>query len=365
MPKFLEIYGYSPNDASSAAIKAKKHACCPFTESPCDGGGNRHQTKIRLQGSWLRNYFDSSLESVVPGVCSIDYGQEKWIVCPRRLLGFSGAPNLAINHALQVHERQALIRAGLPQGVELGIWSEVHLKYEEGSLLSINYHFDFVISPILRNKSISDLLKDYSPHNEVIISELLKSAKKGKYGSGRLRLETTIPILPNLTNPTIIEVMTASTSGSNTEAGTDIASAFSNAILGKAHDCPGINKRQVWGRMATQLFSKSALAEAWGGRTIWLVQDQLLKDIQRTTKLNLSDINDSNSGAICFLSMTYKEGEIGINSLRVAEFSSKAAGLSFNGSGKCSDIFLPKSNPNKIELLISVLRRELSAIIVL
>jgi len=41
--------------------------------------------------------------------------------------------------------------------------------------------------------------------------------------------------------------------------------------------------------MATQLFAKSALAEEWGGKTVWLVQDQLLKNIQLTTKLRLQD----------------------------------------------------------------------------
>ena len=55
------------------------------------------------------------------------------------------------------------------------------------------------------------------------------------------------------------------------------SSAFKSLLLGLDYQGPGINKRQVWGRMATQLFAKSALAESWGGKTFWLVQDQLLK----------------------------------------------------------------------------------------
>ncbi len=59
------------------------------TKSKCDGGGNRHQTKIKLTDDHeLRTYFDKELKSVIPGVCSIDYGTEAWVVCPRRLLGF-------------------------------------------------------------------------------------------------------------------------------------------------------------------------------------------------------------------------------------------------------------------------------------
>lgn len=364
MPKLCEVYGYDASDVSEAASAAREKAHCPFTESTCDGGGNRHQTKIRLSNSPLRKYFAQGLDLVIPGICSIEYGGDKWIVCPRRLFGFSQEPNHTVNHSLKEHERQSLLRAGLPRGVELGIWSEVYLRYGEDDL-SINYHFDFVVGKLIRNKSLADLLDEYPDHDASKEDELLRSARKGKYCSGRFHLSTPMPVLPDLRNPTIIEVMTASTSGSDTEAETDIASSFTNFILGKTHDCPGINKRQVWGRMATQLFAKSALAETWGGRTIWLVQDQLLKDIELTTKLKLNSIQDANSEAINFLSMAYRDGRTGMDSLKVAQLSTKAAGLSFDGNNKCSDILLPKVNPGKIELLNSVLRRKLSAIIVL
>ena len=363
MPKFYEVYGNDVYDNKSSVVAERKAAYCPFIESTCDGGGNRHQTKIRLENSSLREKFNDELSSVIPGVCSIEYGNDVWIVCPRRLLGFKAKPEpIIVNASLKNHEREALLAAGLPRNIELGVWSEVYLQYGDEET-SINYHFDFVISKIEKGITFSEMLSLHNVSLESDIEELKTSAKKGKYFSGRLDPNKSIEYLPNLDSPFIIEVMTASTSGSDTDAGTDIASSFTQAILGNAHNCPGINKRQVWGRMATQLFAKSALAESWGGKTIWLVQDQLLKNIELTTKLKVESAIESSHGAVNFLSMKYKSSEKGINSLSLSNYSEKSAGISFDGNNECTDILLPKVYPDKKELLKSVLRRELSAII--
>ncbi len=364
MPKFYEVYGRDVYDQENDAIADRKAAYCPFIKNTCDGGGNRHQTKIKLEKSELRGFFDEELKSVIPGICSIQYGNETWIVCPRRLLGFFSKLNEIpeLNATLHNHEKEALIQAGVPQGVELGIWPEVYLKYgDEDS--SINYHFDFVIAPIQRNQSFAWLLEKHNIVEDDDIEIFKSAAKTGKYLKGRYIPEQIQEVLPDLVSPIIIEVMTASTSGSDTEAGTDIASSFTDAIKGREHNCPGINKRQVWGRMATQLFAKSALAEEWGGKTIWLVQDQLLKNIELTTRLSLSDINQEVGETINFLSMTYKDGSRGVDSLKFDAFFAKDAGLDFNGNGKATDILLPKINPDKNNLLKAVLRRKLSAII--
>ncbi|QTR49835.1 hypothetical protein [Candidatus Thiothrix anitrata] len=365
MPKFYEVYGRDVYDQSEVAVAERKAAYCPFTENVCDGGGNRHQTKIKLAGSELRGFFNDELSSVIPGICSIQYGDEIWVVCPRRLLGFfskrDGVPD--INESLHAHEREALINAGVPRGIELGVWPEVYLQYgDEDS--SINYHFDFVIAPIRRNKSFSWLLKSYNISDEE--NEAFKAAAKiGKYLEGKYSPNKEQPILPDIISPIVIEVMTASTSGSDKEVGTDIAASFADAIKGNDHNCPGINKRQVWGRMATQLFAKSALAEEWGGKTIWLVQDQLLKNIELTTKLNLDVPSADSSGTINFLSMTYADEQKGIESLRFLKYSKKSAGLDFQGNQMATDILLPKVNPDKKVLLKAILRRKLSAIIFL
>jgi hypothetical protein len=363
MPKFYEVYGRDVYDQSDSAIAERKAAYCPFTDNTCDGGGNRHQTKIKLDNSELRSSFDEELASVIPGICSIQYGNETWVVCPRRLLGFfsklESTPE--INAVLHDHEREALIKSGVPQGVELGVWPEVYLQYGDDDT-SINYHFDFVIAPIQRNKPFSWLLNSYGISDEEV--EVFKAAAKtGKYLKGRYSDDKEQEILPDLISPIIIEVMTASTSGSDKEAGTDIASSFTDAIKGREHNCPGINKRQVWGRMATQLFAKSALAEEWGGKTVWLVQDQLLRNIELTTKLNLEESSAEDSGTINFLSMSYIDGAKGMDSLRFSKYVAKSSGLNFQGNQKATDILLPKINPDKKVLLKAVLRRKLSAII--
>ena len=363
VPKFYEVYGNDVYDQSPNIVADRKQAYCPFTESTCDGGGNRHQTKIRLANSPLKDIFSEDIISIIPGVCSIQSGKNIWIVCPRRLFGFkSSSPELVVNKSLKEHEREALIAAGVPCGVELGVWTEVYLQYGNDQT-SINYHFDFIVAPVVRNLSFERMIELHGIVNADDIEELKICGKKGKYLSGKFTANKLLPILPNLTSPIIIEVMTASTSGSDTEAGTDIATSFTNAILGNNHNCPGINKRQVWGRMATQLFAKSALAEAWGGKTIWLVQDQLLKNIELTTKLKVSTIKESQHGTVNFLSMEYLPERKGLDSVKLSGYSEKSAGISFNGNNECTDILLPKIYPEKKELLKSVLRREIAAII--
>jgi len=365
MPKIYEVYGRDSSDESRDAINERRAAYCPYTESECDGGGNRHQTKIRLENSELRSIFSRELNSIVPGICSIEYGGDAWIVCPRRLLGFdskiNGIPE--VNYSLKEHEKQALIEAGLPQNKELGVWPEVYLQFSVDDTF-INYHLDFVIAPIRRNKSFRWLFDSYDVNAQEDIDFLSAAAKTGKYFSGRFDLDKCLPVVPDLVEPVIVEVMTASTSGSDTEAGTNISSAFTDLIAGREHNCPGINKRQVWGRMATQLFAKSALAKAWGGKTVWLVQDQLLRNIEQTTKLSLIDEkHPPGEETINFLSMSYRDGCKGLSALKFDRYVEKRSGLNFDGSGNAVDILLPKVNPDRIQLLKAVLRRRMSAII--
>jgi hypothetical protein len=364
MPIIYEVFGFLPDDESDSAKESRYNALCPFTNSQCDGGGNRHQTKIKLEASDLRNSFNPALASVVPGVCSIRHADKTWIVCPRRLLGFAPTKDTVLqSQILQEHEQQALLAAGLPAGVELGVWPEVYLNYGDDES-TINYHFDFVISRLQRRKSLNSLFSSYPEMSEDEKEMLLSIAKKSRYVTGRMNIDSEADILPDLASPYIVEVMTASTSGSDTSAGTDIASAFKALILGKNHTCPGINKRQVWGRMATQLFAKSALADAWGGKTIWIVQDELLNNIELTTKMNTTiGIAADAANVISFVSLGYQHDKDNIESLKVNGLHEKEAGIDFDGSGKCVDILLPKIYPRKQELLKSVLRRRVAAII--
>ena len=181
------------------------------------------------------------------GVCSVRFTEEStWAICPHRLF--------AIGPAGIAHRHRALIRrvlhlAGFLAGERVAVWSEISLKERGTSGGSFNYRLDYVLRGTERE-----------------------------------------------TPPIIVEVMTCSTSGGNKAAGTDIRAAFKRAVL-FAHTpaaepvrSPGVNKRQVWARMASQLIAKSEAANAWGGRTIWIVQDLLAEYIRTQTALPLDDL---------------------------------------------------------------------------
>ena len=53
---------------------------------------------------------------------------------------------------------------------------------------------------------------------------------------------------------------------------------------------PSVNARQVWARMASRMVGKSEVANRWGGRTIWVVQDALMDYIGRQTGLRLDEL---------------------------------------------------------------------------
>src|SRR6185437_3834215 len=123
--------GIRTSDLHEAGLLEIKASNCPFTGNICDGGGNRHQTKITFtDGHELRSVFDQNLNTVVPAVCSIDYGLDQWVVCPRRLLGFKNEYSAipSTNHYLQEHEKAVLLAAGIKAGIEYGVWSEIYLR---------------------------------------------------------------------------------------------------------------------------------------------------------------------------------------------------------------------------------------------
>ena len=56
---------------------------------------------------------------------------------------------------------------------------------------------------------------------------------------------------------------------------------------------PGVNIRQVWARMASQLVVKSQIVNQWGGRTIWVVQDALTEYIGNNTGIRLDELKST------------------------------------------------------------------------
>ncbi len=106
----------------------------------------------------------------------------------------------------------------------------------------------------------------------------------------------------------IVEVMSSSTSGGNKRKRTRISMAFEDALLkGERHEGPGINYRQVWARMASQLIVKSQVATAWNAKTIWILQDLLADYISTTTGLDLEAYAAERSNEVNILSIGYDD----------------------------------------------------------
>ncbi len=212
----------------------------------------------RSQDQPLAPLFDASVgvESggFIPcGVCSVQISQTPWAVCPRRLLAF-GAEQAS--EAQKLLQDQILSLAGFANGDDVNVWSEIALS---DAATGTDYRLDYV---------------------------LRRAADP----------------------PVIVEVMTASTSGGNKSKRTDMQSAFCDAVLhvhGLRPDnarSPGVNARQVWARMASQLIVKSEIANAWGGCTIWVVQDSLIAYIDSKTGLQLEKLR----------SRDWKRGEVNV-----------------------------------------------------
>jgi hypothetical protein len=76
-------------------------------------------------------------------------------------------------------------------------------------------------------------------------------------------------------------------------------------VYGEKHNAPGINYRQVWARMVSQLIVKSQVGIAWGGKTIWLVQDLLADYISKSTALQLPRYLSDKLNEVNILSFGY------------------------------------------------------------
>jgi len=163
---------------------------------------------------WIKpilHWLDPGIEEVVPGVCSIQAGEDLWVVCPRRLLAArsDGAGMPPVNQALQNYERDLLISAGLPQGIDMGIWSEVSLRQRGIEDADINYHFDYVAAPLVQMTLQQALEKlGLAPeHIKNEISDLTAAAKEsGYYIKGKKNVADIPAMFPDLASPFILEV---------------------------------------------------------------------------------------------------------------------------------------------------------------
>ncbi|MDR1468024.1 MAG: hypothetical protein LBT00_01880 [Spirochaetaceae bacterium] len=303
MSKIFELYGYRLDCWNETAENNLKRVWCPFIDGECDGGGNRYLSAINVKSNANLSAKIKGKDIIQAGVCSLQIheNEQPWIVCPRRLLSLK-------NGNLSAY--QACVRKKLSEYSELEktktykAWSEVKIKTEistgDNEMKSFNYTFDYVIAATERKK-IADIASSLSCSPKMV----KKTAEENGYTVVYRDAEYWIDDFP--ADPfIIIEVMTSSTSGGNKKKRTQIAMACEDAILnGMGHNAPGINYRQVWARMVSQLIVKSQVALAWNGRTIWLVQDVLADYISKSTALVLPEYLSEKLDEVNILSVRY------------------------------------------------------------
>lgn len=206
---------------------------------------------------------------------------------------------------------EKLLRRYAPAALaqKAGVWSEVKMKYTEDgpkegeeSEKSFDYTFDYIICPT-RPKPLSEV----AASQEVTERKLEAALSKNGYTLARRNGHTYVEEYPDGI-PLIIEVMTSSTSGGNKAKGTTIQNAFRQTILGNEQEAPGINYRQIWARMVSQLIVKSQIGKEWGGRTIWILQDALASYISSSTDLNLRKLISNALKEVNIMTLRYSQG---------------------------------------------------------
>lgn len=303
MSKIFELYGYRLDYWNEEATQNRAKAWCPFMDTECDGGGNRYLSALDLRKNPGLGKFFPGKDLVQSGVCSLRLrdNEPPWIVCPRRLLSF----RTPIQSEYQAQVREQLAKcAELDLGKTYRTWSEVKMKIEttndDDEAKSFDYTFDYIIAGSGRKKlsEIAELIGK-GPRATLSIAETNGYTLAFRNGEHWVDDFPADPII-------IVEIMTSSTSGGDKKKRTQIAMACEDAIIDPVnHNGPGINYRQVWARMVSQLIVKSQVGLAWGGKTFWLLQDVLAQYISSTTALDLSRYVAQHSNEVNILAFGY------------------------------------------------------------
>jgi len=288
--QIFELFGYPVDSWNEAAAANMRRCQCPFMGCECDGGGNRYASGIDLRkNKKLRRYFPGK-KVIQSGVCSLQLkpGEQPWIVCPRRLLNYRQCDQSA--HKSIVRDRLHDL-AGLTAGSSFSVWSEVKMKCpleRNGRQLFFDYTFDYVIAASMRI-SLSRVSEMFGWTQDDVRTALEENGFTTAYRERQWFCDD-FPTAPLV----IVEVMTSSTSGGNKAKRTQVAQLFEDTVYRLANENvdaagPGINYRQVWARMVSQLLVKSQIAIEWGGTAFWVLQDLLADYISKTTALDLND----------------------------------------------------------------------------
>lgn len=307
--RIYELFGYLTTDRAAEATKHRKECRCPFSGVECDGGGNRYQSFLNLNRASDRElvaFFNGRADNIPAGVCSLLTSDRVWIVCPRRLFVL----DRGAEHTSHEDFCEEILHRYAPSTLrqKAGVWSEVKIKYtedgqgkNEDNEKSFDYTFDYIVCPT-RPKPLSEIAALQEVSERKLETQLSKNGYTLASRQGRVYVEEYPDGIP-----IIIEVMTSSTSGGNKTKGTTIQNAFRQAILGKEQDAPGINYRQIWARMVSQLIVKSQIGKAWGGTTIWILQDALADYISSTTDLNLRKLISQALKEVNILALRYQQ----------------------------------------------------------
>lgn len=252
----------------------------------------------------LQRFFPS-MESIPSGICSIQLSADTppWIICPRRLL-YMG--NKSDRKTLMGPTQQKLFSVcSFPVGSKIGVWSEVKVRYIGENSTDENASFDYTFDYVLSQLGRVDI-KSASRQTGMAESELKRKLASAGHTLSYVDGEMAVEDFP-IGIPYIVEVMTSSTSGGNKRIRSCIPQAFEDCILGKKHIAPGINYRQVWARMASQMIVKSQAAIAWGGSAIWVLQDLLADYISASTALDLKRFMAEKLSEVNILSFSYSD----------------------------------------------------------
>lgn len=305
MPQIYELLGYPLSNKSKEVEDSRRKAWCPFMNAKCDGEGNRFMSEISLKEHPELSKFFMGMETVPSGVCSIQLMPDSspWIICPRRLLYMGHKADRTT--LLGSTQKLLLEKCNLHKKQRIGIWAETKVKYigdnGTGADAFFDYTFDYVLCELGRTTlSRAAILTGMTE------AELKKKLIQGRHTLALVDGVTVVEDFP-IGDPYIIEVMTSSTSGGNKKNRSCIPQAFEDSVLNKSHIAPGINYRQVWARMASQMIVKSQAALAWGGHTIWILQDLLADYISTSTALDLKLFISEHLSEVNILSFSYDE----------------------------------------------------------
>ncbi|WP_182212501.1 NotI family restriction endonuclease [Stenotrophomonas acidaminiphila] len=274
MAKIAELFGWRVDEEALLEPHANWLTCnCPFTGKVCDVSANRGD----------RAYFDPNGPAITDddraiyakhytatrtplGICTVstkrrfEAKSKPWIICPKRMMELHTSP------PVMLPEVKALIP--IKPGADVRCWWEFKFASsddsEENELAGrfFEFTFDYILMEV-----------DWSE------------------GGDHPKL---------IGAPYILEIMTSSTRGGGlTEHMADVLALRDQRSLRGAVKSPYTpNYRQVFGRMASQLFAKSEAAASWGGKTIWILQDVLLEYIQQTTAFRPEPFMDKKDGNV-------------------------------------------------------------------